>query len=563
MFLEANNSATSIFKLFNKILSIYHFQIRTAAKPFFNPHKPYLTPSKPFSNLRKPPDTNQKCLHNSMYLGSVYSHSIKNVRFTAFFSKRFHSTGEGVKNEGGIEAVQEISDCESNEKNKKGHGESKGLKRNVERVLCILRKFEGSSHDARSALEKSGLVATSDLVQRVLSRAQNNWQSAYTCFLWATSQPDYKHSIRSYHTMISMLGKWKQFDVAWALIRKMQGVRDEISMVRLETLLIMIESYSAARNVGEAVKTFYLLEKFKLKVDINVFCGLLSALCKYKNVEDAEQLLYHKKSAFAYETKSFNIVLNGWCNIIVSVTEAKRFWTVMIENGIDLDACSYGCMICCFSKAGYLNDVIRLFEQMKRRNYAPDLKVYNAAAYALAKEKCFKEAYILLNVMAEKGFTPNAVTYLSLIKGFCKAGNLKDAYKIFDKMIQNGLKPSITAFHAFFSALEDPKETMELFEKMIKSKCTPTMETFIMLIRKFCRRCEFEVVFKVWHNMGDYGHSPNRMAYSVLIHGLFLNGRTEEAHKYYEEMKSKGFYPDPATDKMLNAWIAGRELTAP
>ncbi|KAH9307577.1 hypothetical protein KI387_035488 [Taxus chinensis] len=557
MILEAKNSANSIFKIFYKCGSITHLQINPAIKSYSNRCIHYLNPSKTLH-------TSHNIYNPSGYLGSVYNQWNKNVMYPAILWKRLNSlSGEGVKSDEGLELLQKNSDCDIDEESQRGHGETKGLKKNVERVLGILKKFEGLSYEARSALENSGVVATSGLVKRVLSRAQNDWQSAYTCFLWAGSQPSYKHHLSAYHTMISILGKRKQFGIAWELIRKMQGGRNDRSMVNLETLLIMIESYSAAHDVGIAVKVFHSLNRFKLNTDVNAFHGLLSALCRYKNVEDAEHLVCLNKSVFPYEVKSFNFVLNGWCNLIVSVAEAKRFWKVMINNGITPDVYSYGCMISCFSKTGNLNDVIRLLDQMKKRNCAPDLKVYNAAVYALAKGNCFKEAYNLLDAMAEKGFIPNVVTYVSLIKACCKAGNLKDAYRISDEMIQKGFKPSIIIFHAFFSALKDPKETMELFEKMIESSCAPIMETFVMLIRKFCRSHEFENVFKLWNIMGDHGHSPDHMAYSVLIHGLFLNGKTEEAYKYYEEMKAKGFHPELTTGKMISAWIAGRGLAAP
>jgi pentatricopeptide repeat protein len=41
---------------------------------------------------------------------------------------------------------------------------------------------------------------------------------------------------------------------------------------------------------------------------------------------------------------------------------------------------------------------------------------------------------------------------------------------------------------------------------------------------------------------------------------LFLNGKLEEAAKYYDEMKAKGFPPEEKTESMIQAWLAGREL---
>ncbi|KAH9294134.1 hypothetical protein KI387_040659, partial [Taxus chinensis] len=161
----------------------------------------------------------------------------------------------------------------------------------------------------------------------------------------------------------------------------------------------------------------------------------------------------------------FNIVLNGWCNMIVNVEEAKRFWKVMGDNGIRPDADSYNSMICCFSKTGRVNGVVRLFDEMKRRNCAPDFKVYNSMVYSLVRGNSVKEACNLLHVMSEKGFTPNAETYNSLIIPLCRTQKLEDAHMIFDEMIKKGHSPSLRTFHALFTAMKDPKEIVKALEE--------------------------------------------------------------------------------------------------
>ena len=59
--------------------------------------------------------------------------------------------------------------------------------------------------------------------------------------------------------------------------------------------------------------------------------------------------------------------------------------------------------------------------------------------------------------------------------------------------------------------------------------------------------------------MSENGDGPDRSSYIVLIHGLFLNGKLEEAYKYYMEMKEKQFLPEPKTEEMLQAWISSKE----
>ena len=101
------------------------------------------------------------------------------------------------------------------------------------------------------------------------------------------------------------------------------------------------------------------MEKFKVESDQSVFYSLLRALCKSKNIEDAEELLLLRKKFFPLTAEGFNIILDGWCNVITDVAEAKRVWREMSNHCITPDGMSYTLMISCFSKVGNLFDTLK------------------------------------------------------------------------------------------------------------------------------------------------------------------------------------------------------------
>ncbi|KAF7150372.1 hypothetical protein RHSIM_Rhsim02G0200500 [Rhododendron simsii] len=89
--------------------------------------------------------------------------------------------------------------------------------------------------------------------------------------------------------MISILAKARKFDIAWALINEMRGENGKgKSLVTSKTLLILIRRYCAIHEVGKAINTFYAHKLFKFEVGMEEFHDFLSALCRYKNVRDAE-----------------------------------------------------------------------------------------------------------------------------------------------------------------------------------------------------------------------------------------------------------------------------------
>ncbi|KAH7654186.1 EAL domain-containing protein [Dioscorea alata] len=395
--------------------------------------------------------------------------------------------------------------------------------RDVTTVITSLADFSTDAAGAKRRLENCGVVPVPELVAEVLSRLRNDWGPAFTFFLWAGNgnHHGYSHSVREYHSMIAILAKMRRFDTAWTLVGEMK----RSSLVTPQTLLILIRRYAAIHDVAKAINTFYALKRFGFSLSVEDFHGLLSALCRYKNVSDAEHLLLCNEKAFPFETKSFNIILNGWCSVLVYLREAKRFWKDMDRKGIAKDVVSYGSMISCYSKAGNLKDVLKLFDRMKEDGVLPDRKVYNAVIFALAKHNCMDEAKKLLKTMEEKGVSPNAVTFNSLIRPLCKARRIDDARLLFDEMWQRGISPSIRTFHSFFDVLRTQEEVFQLLDRMKQTRCRPVIDTYIMLIRKLCRWRQHESVFKLWDDMSENGLLPDRSAYIVLIHGLFLNGK--------------------------------------
>lgn len=427
------------------------------------------------------------------------------------------------------------------------------------KVLSIAKDLHGLPIEgARAALDDCGFIPSPNLVQKLLCRLQYDGKAAFRVFQWAGSQPDYSHTVIVYHTMISILGVHGKFEKGWGLIRKMH----ESAMVTRQTLMIMIKRYAAAHDAQKAIRTFHAMDKFKLAADYDDFLCLLHALCRNMFVEEAEKLIHFNKMYYPLETKSFNVILYGWCNIFVDVYQVKRLWEEMSNLCITPDASSYTTVICCLSKAGKFYDVVRLYDEMKKKGFTPNLKVYNAVINVLAKERCVKEALNLFNRIREMGFHPNAVTYTYLIYLLCRTWKPEEAYRYLDEMIMEGFVPTIEIYHAFFRFVENEGAICKLFDRMFKTGCAPTMETYIMSIRRCCSWRDYENAFKLWNDMEKHYFSADSNIHDLLLNGFLLNGKPEEACKCYQEMKANGFSLEPKIDKMFESWNVGRKYSS-
>ncbi|XP_062194855.1 pentatricopeptide repeat-containing protein At1g80880, mitochondrial [Phragmites australis] len=354
----------------------------------------------------------------------------------------------------------------------------------------------------------------------------------------------------AWHLAVWATGKARRFDLAWAVVRRMRrrGVLTPRAMV------ILMERYAAANEVNKAIKTFDVMEKFKVEADQTVFYSLLRALCKSKNIEDAEELLLLRKKFFPLTAEGFNIILDGWCNVITDVAEAKRVWREMSNYCITPDGMSYTLMVSCFSKAGNLFDTLRVYDEMKRRGWTPGIGVYNSLIYVLTRENCMKDAHNIFSKLTDEGLQPDVETYNSMIIPLCESCKLDEARMVMEGMILKGIVPTILMYHAFLKQ-EGIDESLKLLQKMKEDGNGPNSDTFLMLLDKFFQVNESGNALRVWNEMRRYDISPARSHYMTVVQGLVKHGCIPRALEYYDEMKEKGFASDTQLDKEFKTFL--------
>ncbi|KAK7261035.1 hypothetical protein RIF29_27338 [Crotalaria pallida] len=409
----------------------------------------------------------------------------------------------------------------------------------------LLKRVSHSSSPASESitlLDQSGLQPNRDLICSAIWALREEWKAAFVAFNWGNCYDDEKVC----NLMIWVLGTHAKFSTAWSLIRDMH--RSSIST--REAMLIMIDRYVAANNCSKAIQTFHFMDKFRLTVDQEACHALLNALCKHGNVEEAEEFMLANKKLFPLETKSFNIILNGWCNITNDVFEAKRVWREMSTYCITPDATSYSHMISCFSKIGNLFDSLRFYDEMKKRGWVPGIEVYNSLVYVLTRENCLKEAIKLIDKMKEEGLQPESATFNSMICPLCEVGKLAHARIILNTMVKENLSPTVETYHAFFEITDYP-ETLEFLSKMQDSGLGPREDSFLIILVKFLKLKQHANAVKIWMEMKKYDVVPSCMHYKTMVEGLVTCRWFIKARDFYEEMISNGCSEDPKLNMLF------------
>ncbi|XP_042503348.1 pentatricopeptide repeat-containing protein At1g80880, mitochondrial [Macadamia integrifolia] len=410
-------------------------------------------------------------------------------------------------------------------------------------ILEQARQFT-SEGDAMAFLDESGVRPSVGLVYSAIWALRREPRLAFLAFNWGEKWGC--KSPRVWELMIWVLGKKRSFSVAWNLIKDMH----RSSMATQRAILIMIDRYAAANNPGKAIKTFLAMDMFRITPDSETFFTFLHTLCKHGNIEEAEEFMLQNKKLHPLETQSFNIILNGWCNISVDIIEAKRVWREMSSCCVTPDATSYTHMISCFSKVGYLFDSLRLYDEMKKRGWVPSLDVYNSLVYVLTQENCMTEALKLVDKIKEAGLQPDSTTYNSMILPLCEAQKQEEARHLMVNMVTKGINPTVVTYHAFIEGF-NIEGALELLGEMREVGCGPNNHTFLLMLNNFFGLKQPENAVKIWMEMEKYMIIPDSACYIVLVQGLATCGWITKAREFYSEMRSRGFLDDPKLEKLL------------
>nr|XP_016474941.1 PREDICTED: pentatricopeptide repeat-containing protein At1g80880, mitochondrial-like isoform X2 [Nicotiana tabacum] len=201
----------------------------------------------------------------------------------------------------------------------------------VSQFVGIIQKANdfGSGDEAMLFLDECCAKPNNDVVFLVIWELRNLWKLAYLLFKWGEKCKCLEEN--TWCLMIWILGNHGKFSTAWSLIRDLLQMSIDIQ----EAVLVMIDRYAAANNAGKAIQTFQIMEKFSMSPDQRILLTFLSTLCKHGFIEEAEQFMFINKKLFPLEIDGFNIILNGWCNIMVDVFEAKRIWREMSKCCIE------------------------------------------------------------------------------------------------------------------------------------------------------------------------------------------------------------------------------------
>jgi pentatricopeptide repeat protein len=430
----------------------------------------------------------------------------------------------------------------------------------VDKISKILKNRYPSPDDAAQALNGSGFIASTSLVEQLLKRFSSDWVPAFGVFIWAKMQTGYRHSPELYDFMVDVLGKSRKFHTMWELVEEMNQLGGYVTLV---TMSKVMRRLAKAGRYKEAVEAFRNIVRFGVSKDIRAMNVLMDALVKENSVEHAHDVFLEFKNVIPLNSHSLNVLIHGWCKAR-KLDHAKKAMEDMEKHGFQPDVSSYTCFIKAYSHDKDFRKVDEILDEMKDRGCTPNVVTYTIVMHALGKAGRVTEALEVYEKMKMKGCVPDTSFYSSLIFILGKAGRLKDAHDLFEDMGKQGVNRDVLTYNTLISCYCShlQEETgLKLLQKMEEDSCKPDLKTYAPLLKMCCRKKRMKVLYILLDHMFRNDISIEVGTYSLLVRGLCKNGKLEHASLFFEEMVLKGMVPNDCTYKMLMGELEGKSMT--
>ncbi|KAG9449411.1 hypothetical protein H6P81_009376 [Aristolochia fimbriata] len=179
----------------------------------------------------------------------------------------------------------------------------------------------------------------------------------------------------------------------------------------------------------------------------------------------------------------------------------------------------------------------------------PIVLAYSLVINYIAQKSLFNQLPPLLDHIENSDtFEPPERIFVDLIRNFGEANMVKEAYDLFFKMPKFRCSPSIISLNMLLSTLSKKKDGLVLVHEVLKR--TPEMNirletsSFHILIKGLCQIGKVKSSIEILNLMQDHDCVPDAEVYSIIFSSLCKYASSSEVKDFLDEMGKAGFSPN-------------------
>uniref|UniRef100_A0A2N9FZR3 Pentacotripeptide-repeat region of PRORP domain-containing protein n=1 Tax=Fagus sylvatica TaxID=28930 RepID=A0A2N9FZR3_FAGSY len=411
--------------------------------------------------------------------------------------------------------------------------QEKDVSPEVHKITQIVRA-EKSPVSMEERLENLGVGFDPEVVEKVLKRCFKVPCLALRFFNWVKLRDGFRHTTRTYNTMLYIAGEAGEFRLVEKLVEDMEK---NLCEKDIKTWTILISLYGNAKLISKALLVFNNMRKCGCEPDSHVYMKMIRALCAA-----------------------------GKDDI------AMEFYKEMVQKEMGIDMSLYKMLMNCVARSGDIAAVHSVADDMMRVWQTPEHIVYGYVLKSLCISGRIREALEWIRDLKSKDVTLDAEYFETLVKGLCWA-SMKKGCVLYDEMLERGVEPdtvAITAMVAGHISQNRISEAWKVFKSMEDWGIRPTWKSYSVFIKELGKISRTDEIFKVLNEMQASKMDIRDEIFDWAISYLEKKGDVDSIEKIKQMQRICNLYPqegeipctDASTEQELNIELNSNQLEA-
>ncbi|KAL6541675.1 hypothetical protein OROGR_011161 [Orobanche gracilis] len=333
------------------------------------------------------------------------------------------------------------------------------------------------------------------------------------------------------------------------------------------TFNTVMNAYCINKKLDEALIFFEKMRKMKVRQDSATYSVLIRALCEKGNFGKAEDLLdelFEKEILLCNDNctplaAAYNPIFKYLCTN-GKTTKAGRVFRQLTKRGVQ-DPLAFETLILGNCKEGTFEDGHKLLVLMLRRDFLPNIKIYESLIEGLLQKREANLAHDTLEKMLRSSYLPRTSTFHRVLMGLVEKGSAHESADLMRLMLDREIRPNINLSTdvvrlMFKSSMRE--RAFELVTSLYKNGYVLNVEELIFFLcgdRKLLAAYEL-AMFVVKNDC-----SVDAAACSTVLTGLCKAQRSSEAFRLYYELLERGIrQPLSCLEELQNALESGGKL---
>ncbi|CDY36413.1 BnaC05g10140D [Brassica napus] len=329
-------------------------------------------------------------------------------------------------------------------------------------------------------------------------------------------------------------------------------------LLRSRVSSALVKAYAEVEMFDEAIHLFWGIDQLRWDADADTYVVVVQALYRKGDGEGVEK--FHSKLLSSETRKHCGFYMDfieGLCVNEMSLVgyillRPLRDANILVDES-DL-ATAYGKVVKGLCNEMKLEEAESALHDMEECGIDPDVSVYSAVVEGHRKNMSFSKALRFVNdKVAQKGERIiNPVIASSMLQCWCQMGKFSEALDQVVAFRNLNITLDRFCYNVAFDALIKlgrVDEAVELFREMTCEGIDPDVVNYTTLIGGCCQHGRCGQAIDLIMEMESKGKPPDIVVYNVLAGGLARNA--ENAYGVLKLMEDRGVKPTSVTHSMV------------